>query len=105
MSAAQIPEPGEELVYLLPGFSTQSGIRVGEIFEEDVESADGSSVPNDIPSPIVFQPAVPGNRSEFSICLRIKAHYQRPETILVTAFVENKTALVIGRTIELVSHF
>ena len=31
MTSSQSPE--EELVYLLPGFSDQSGIRVGEVFD------------------------------------------------------------------------
>ena len=101
------PEPGEELVYLLPGFSIQSGIKVGEIFEEEEEvievtdeEGDSAAAPpavvEDFPSPILFQSSIPGNKSEIALCLRIRAHYQRPETILVSAYVQNKTVLVIG---------
>ena len=92
-TADEIPERGEELVYLLPGFSTKSGIKVGEIFKEATELA----APNDLSAPpILFQSSIPGNKSEFTICLRIRAHYQRPEIVLVTAYAQNKTSLVIG---------
>ena len=90
LPAAQAPE--EELIYSLPGFSVQSGIKVGQAYKPpEVNQTDIE------PLNVLFQSSIPGNNSQFTICLRLKAHYQRPETVLMSAYVENKTAILIGK--------
>lgn len=93
ISAGQAPE--EELIYSLPGFSVQSGIKVGQAYQPpEVNQTDIQ------PLNVLFQSSIPGNNSQFTICLRLKAHYQRPETVLMSAYVENKTAILIGESIQ-----
>ncbi len=47
--------------------------------------------------PTLFTSATPGNKSEFTICLRFRAYYKRPEYVLLAAYVQNKTAVEIGK--------
>ncbi len=113
-------------MYLLPGFSVQSGVRVGEVYdpnpppappppppaaenatEEELSKREAEITRIAIEyqktldehargPPVVFSTPVSGNDSEFSICLRFKPHFQRPEYVLFSSYSINKTAVVIG---------
>ena len=121
LAAAQISE--EELVFQLAGFSVQSGLRVGEIFKPEEErpppppppppplpspSSDPSAAPTTTPPPptttekppppVLHQSPVAGNDSEFTVCLRLRTHFQRPEYVLFASYQINKTAVVIGNS-------
>ncbi|TRY72284.1 hypothetical protein TCAL_08599 [Tigriopus californicus] len=94
-ASAQLPL--EEFVVTLAGFSVQSGVKVGELHREPEVSELDSNETSTFKAPTsLFQSLTSGNLSEFSICVRFRAHYQRPEMVLMAAYVENKTNIVIG---------
>ena len=108
-SAQQDPaNPDEELTVLLPGFHAESGIRAGEIYDpnpppevREITLANGTVSEEEFevePAelPVLIMGDGRGNRSEFTVCLRFRLHYQRPEYVLVAAYKENKTAVIIG---------
>jgi len=45
--------------------------------------------------PVIY--SQPGNLSDFTLCLRFKIHYQRPEYVLFSAYSLNKTVAVMGK--------
>ncbi len=45
---------------------------------------------------MIYSHPVSGNSSEFTVCLRIKSHYKRPEFVLFSSYSINRTAIVIG---------
>ena len=86
----------ESLIYTLPGFSQESGIKVGVLFSDATEEVEATNASLSVVTPRLFSASTPGNASDFSVCLRFKAHYHRPEYILFGSYKENKTAVVIG---------
>ena len=105
----------------------QSGIRVGEVYEEpevtveetvleeeDYENnyedtssntttaapdyEDVTEKPKEVENalPVLYEPMVANNKSHFSICLRFKIHYHRPEMVLMGAYANDLTVVVIG---------
>ena len=86
----------ESLVYFLPGFSSESGLKVGLLFSEISDEVEATNATIEEVTPRLFHSSIKTNKSEFSICMRFKLHYQRPEYLLFTSYVENKTAVEIG---------
>ena len=100
--------PDEELTVVLPGFHAESGVRAGEIYDpnpppevREVTLENGTVVEQEFDAqppelPVLINGDGRGNRSEFTVCMRFRLHYQRPEYVLMAAYKENKTAAIIG---------
>ena len=75
-------------MYQLNGFSTRSGLRMSTPFQ---------NAPENQSLPSLYQATKKGISSEFTICLRFKTHFRRPEYVLFAAYVANRTAIQIGK--------
>ena len=83
-------------MFLLPGFSSQSGLKVGLMFSAATEQIEATNGTLDGVIPKLFSSSIGSNVSEFTICLRFRLHYHRPEYALISAYVQNNTAVTIG---------
>ena len=86
----------DQLAYYLPGFSVQSGLRVGQVYEPPLPPTGNETVEEPEPLPVIHDSRVIGNDSEFSLCVRIRAHFQTPEWIIFSAYNEKKAVFEIG---------
>jgi hypothetical protein len=84
------------MVYLLPGFSAHSGLKVGQQYVAPLPPVGNETAKEPEPLPVLHTSEVVGNHSHFTLCLRFKAFYQRPETVLVSAYSEKRTVAVVG---------